>query len=718
MAEYLDFDLEIGEGEGRDYPLAVLRSPAGEVPQAVFHFPFDVLTLERYQDKLKIALLRSAGRRRQVLSPEELAAQEFGKALFEALFPADVRSCFDRSLERALAQGKGLRLRLRIQPPDLAALPWEYLYDSRQAEYLCLSQNTPIVRYLEMPQPPQPLTVSPPLRVLGMIASPTDLPQLDVATEKERLERALEPLQRIGLATLTWLRGQTWRDLQRQMRAGPWHIFHFIGHGGFDPQTDEGLVALANEQGKKRYLRATQLARLLADHLSLRLAVLNACEGAAGSGLDLFSSTASILVRRGLPAVLAMQYAITDRAAIELSRAFYEALADGLPVDTAVVEARKAIAVELEGSLEWGIPVLHLRAPDGVLFRLEKKAQGSRQGAAAVKGKAAQEKPPLKATPAAAPAVKEPSPKTPAKPAEGEKPRLMGRMRELVQRMTNPNLPPAVRLWAGDELDKLGWLPEDLFAFISIPGLGYPFWIGKYPVTNIQYQRFLEAEDYADPLHWRGFPRYDENCKLLGYWGDEAWQWLQSNWGEQKRHLPFYWKDPRFGIDHKGTPVVGVTWYEANAYCKWLLRHWGELAEAGRNPGLKPKQVRLPLETEWVRAAGGAEPPERFPWDAPGKATQERAEILRRANVDESGLGRTTPVSMYPLGASPLGVMDMAGNVWEWGANFYDKDHDWLVLRGGSWDFDEYLARLSYRNYNRSDYLWSNYGFRVVVLPS
>ena len=102
---------------------------------------------------------------------------------------------------------------------------------------------------------------------------------------------------------------------------------------------------LADENGKARPLRATQLARLLTDHKSLRLAVLNACEGAKGGDRDIFSSTASILVRRGLPAVLAMQYEITDWAAIELSRTFYESIADGLPVDVAVAESRKAVSL-------------------------------------------------------------------------------------------------------------------------------------------------------------------------------------------------------------------------------------------------------------------------------------------------------------------------------------------------------------------------------------
>jgi hypothetical protein len=102
----------------------------------------------------------------------------------------------------------------------------------------------------------------------------------------------------------------------------------------------------------------------------LRLVLLNTCEGAKGGQHDLFSVTAATLAQRGIPAVLAMQYEITDRAAIECTRAFYEALAAGLPVDAAVAEARTAISVGVTNSLEWGIPVLYLRSPDGTLFHL------------------------------------------------------------------------------------------------------------------------------------------------------------------------------------------------------------------------------------------------------------------------------------------------------------------------------------------------------------
>ncbi len=366
---YLDFEVEIGRGLGQEYPMAVIRSPAGEARETM-RFPFDELALENQLGALQIALLRSGGARRQVLSPEEKTVQGFGRALFDALLSGEARSRFDMSCASARQQGRGLRLKLRIQPPELARLPWEFLYDPRQAEYVCLSRDTPVVRYLELPQPIQPLTVTPPLRILGMVASPRDLPPLNVDREKQRLEAAIAELRADKLIDLTWLQGQTWRDLQRAMRGGPWHIFHFIGHGGFDANADEGLIALTDDHGFTHRLMATELGRLLADHHSLRLALLNSCEGARGSQHDIFSSTAAIVVRRGLPAVLAMQYEITDRAAIEFSRAFYEALADGLPVDAAVAEARKAVSLAVANTVEWGTPVLYMRAPQGVIFEM------------------------------------------------------------------------------------------------------------------------------------------------------------------------------------------------------------------------------------------------------------------------------------------------------------------------------------------------------------
>lgn len=369
---YLDFELEISSGRGREYSVAVVRSPAGEARETM-HFPYDELALESRLDKLQIALLRSGGKLRRVLLPEQQVVQDFGRTLFDALLTRDVRSLYYESRREAARQDQGLRLKLRIQPPELAALPWEFLYDPREAEYVCLSRDTPLVRYLELARPVRPLAVTLPLRILGMVVSPTDLEPLDVALEKQRVEKATKSLRTDGLMELTWLDGQTWRHLQRAMRRGPWHVFHFIGHGGFDRVADEGYIALADEDGEIRRLTATRLGRLLANHRSLRLALLNSCEGARGGTQDIFSSTSSILVRRGIPAVLAMQYEITDRAAIELARTFYESLADGLPVDAALVEARTAISLAVNNTVEWGTPVLYMRSQDGILFSLTRK---------------------------------------------------------------------------------------------------------------------------------------------------------------------------------------------------------------------------------------------------------------------------------------------------------------------------------------------------------
>jgi CHAT domain-containing protein len=151
------------------------------------------------------------------------------------------------------------------------------------------------------------------MRILGLIAAPSNLAELDVEKEKVRVEKALARLIKAEMVELVWLAEPTWRGLQRAMRRGPWHIFHFIGHGAFDTAADEGQVYLETDEDeddehKSAPLTATQLGLLLADHDSLRLVVLNACESGLSGKQDIFSSTASILVQRGLPAVLAMQY--------------------------------------------------------------------------------------------------------------------------------------------------------------------------------------------------------------------------------------------------------------------------------------------------------------------------------------------------------------------------------------------------------------------------
>ena len=260
----------------------------------------------------------------------------------------------------------------------------------------------------------------------------------------------------------------------------------------------------------------------------------------------------------------------------------------------------------------------------------------------------------------------------------------------------------------------------DLYRFIQIPRteeVHYTFYIGKYPVTNAQYERFLNAPDFANPIYWLEFPMFDENCEHIGDSGNRGLNWLQekTNRLNPRILLPSHWNDD-FGIRNPKLPVVGISWYEANAYCEWLAQKWNSLLESKTNPMLTPLVIRLPLEMEWIAAAGGDEPESRYPWDEKGKETISLKEILKRCNVKESGIAHTTSVDSYPLGKSPFGVMDMAGNVSEWQMNFMNKELGALSLRGGSWYDGEGSARVStcssFRIFDRGKIA----GFRLCLL--
>jgi hypothetical protein len=161
--------------------------------------------------------------------------------------------------------------------------------------------------------------------------------------------------------------------LRRKLRGSEYHILHFIGHGGFDRETQEGVLVLCDEAGSGRLVAAQRLGTILRDHRSLRLVVLNACEGSRATRADPFAGVAQTIVQQGVPAVVAMQFEITDHAAITFAKEFYTAIADGYPVDAALSEARIGIHAD-DNDIEWGTPVLYLRAPDGRLFSVNHEA--------------------------------------------------------------------------------------------------------------------------------------------------------------------------------------------------------------------------------------------------------------------------------------------------------------------------------------------------------
>jgi formylglycine-generating enzyme required for sulfatase activity len=216
------------------------------------------------------------------------------------------------------------------------------------------------------------------------------------------------------------------------------------------------------------------------------------------------------------------------------------------------------------------------------------------------------------------------------------------------------------------------------------------FHMARFPVTNAQFECFVEAGGYDEER----------------YWTDTGLAWRQ----ERKYRWPRGWEDGRFPPERANHPVVNVTWYEALAYTRWLAEATG-------------KPYRLPTEAEWEKAARGAQDRREYPWG--DKFDPRKANL----NIGEEKVGGTTPVGIYPDGASPYGIMDMSGNVWEWcsslswGYPYAPNDgredleaEGYRVLRGGSWfPDDEKYARCSVRIDDHPSFFDDHFGFRVVV---
>jgi tetratricopeptide (TPR) repeat protein len=358
---HLDLDLLFSQA-GAGYRVVVMRSPAGDGQSVSFELPVSDIELENFI--LRTASFRS--RTRRVESARVTAAKQLGGRLFDAVFVGTVGECLHRSMDRARNEGVPLRIRLRVSGcPGLASLPWELLYDRADDWFLALSDRTPVIRYVQQPEPPRPVAVALPLRILLIKSAPEDYSALGLADEWEQVSQALAELDAAGMVQVTELAAATLGELRRALLRDAFHVLHFMGHGGFDADRGGALI-FTDRAGHGVPVSSDDLGVLLHDHTSLRLAVLNACEAGRTDPADPFAGVADTLVRRGIPAVIAMQFEVGDNAAIEFAPALYGALAAGRPIDAAVAEARKAIYTV--SPLEWATPVLYLRADDGLLF--------------------------------------------------------------------------------------------------------------------------------------------------------------------------------------------------------------------------------------------------------------------------------------------------------------------------------------------------------------
>ena len=364
---YQDFDLLIEPATRGRYRARVLQSPTGDGATVQFKLPFSPAEVDNLRMRVSRRPRGTRGRR----GPPEMAPlKDFGGKLYDAVFQDELRDMLSRSLSRTRTERVGLRLRLRLNNvPALAGLPWEFLYDGRRNRFLARSRHTPLVRYLEMPDPPQPLTVEGPLRLLVMISNPRDWPELDVEQEWSVLTRALAQPLADGRVVIERMPANM-STLQQRLRHETFHVFHFVGHGYYRSDWGDGVLVMEDDDGGPHEVMGEELGGLLNEYdNTTRLAVLNACEGALGDDSDPFAGVAQSLIQQGLPAVVAMQFEITDDAAIIFAQWLYGAIADGLQLEAALAEAR--VAIHAKGNLtEWGTPVLYSRAPDGQLFDL------------------------------------------------------------------------------------------------------------------------------------------------------------------------------------------------------------------------------------------------------------------------------------------------------------------------------------------------------------
>lgn len=350
IRKYVDLDLSIERNPGGSGYRAQAWLAKGGVATHVFESPFAEGQLQALRSAAAAGI--SGG----------LRFEEIGERLYGAVFGGAVLGFLASSLA-TLKSNEGLRLRLHTYA-ETSDWPWELLRD--HSGFLCKSEKVSVVRYPDIPVIVTPYRGPRPLRVLVVISNPVNCPALDVDSEWEEIRRALSWWPTRGRVQVDRLEAPTLPELQKRLNQRRYHALHFIGHGTFDVKQGTGVLVFEDERRNSDPIPGAALAGILGGQPSMRLVVLNACDGARTEG---FSGVAQKLLLAGIPAVLAMQYPIADDSAVAFARSFYRGIAKEMPVDRALFDARESLfALGKGGQIDWAVPVLFLQSPDGLLF--------------------------------------------------------------------------------------------------------------------------------------------------------------------------------------------------------------------------------------------------------------------------------------------------------------------------------------------------------------
>lgn len=325
---YDDFELLVGNRVDKGYPITVVQSPAGEA--SVYS------TFDSTDHTLQHMLTRLAE-----WDTNADFLTELGTLLFEILFVGDIGGLYHTSLNMVRAQRKRLRIRLNIQPPEFAAIPWEYMYDPEERNFLATAMDTAVVRYVSIPLPLriQATKIKPPLRILIIISNPADLHQLNYAREKSLIEEALTEWIAQGHVQIQILEHAVISEINQAIRSFLPHVFHFVGHGLV--QDEIAYVVLEDENHLAQLVDEQIFRNFFTNANDTRLVVLNACQTATLSSSLPLAGLAPRLLQQRLPSVVAMQYPIRDTLALVFVREFYRSLALGYSLEAAISEARR-----------------------------------------------------------------------------------------------------------------------------------------------------------------------------------------------------------------------------------------------------------------------------------------------------------------------------------------------------------------------------------------
>ncbi|MEM7352897.1 MAG: TRAFs-binding domain-containing protein [Acidobacteriota bacterium] len=306
-----------------------------------------------------------------------LEPRAYGSRLFKAVFPDgdELLAGYQEALALARHERRRLRLRLNIAPAaqeQLQELRWELLWDPRENIALSRSRSTTFSRYLSVPLAPGTEVVRRP-RILVVLSAPNDLEAYGLAKiDGEAMRRAAAATSRSlgpqidheildGPATLVRLRDR--------LVAGEFHVLHFLGHGGIEAGHRVAHLVLESSEGRAEFVEEPVFAEIFEGDRNLRLVTLMACHGGPRGGTDPFAGLAPSLVRRGVPAVVAMGGALPFDVAARFSDHLYDHLGRWGQVDAAVNEARQRLHLEAPERPEWSLPMLYMRLEDGLLWR-------------------------------------------------------------------------------------------------------------------------------------------------------------------------------------------------------------------------------------------------------------------------------------------------------------------------------------------------------------